>query len=108
MWNITLTLYFSLAPEIFCVAVEESVARICWKDPTKGSYVMRYELIFQMNDQNATTIPVTVNGIKDETCSVVRGNQIGRNYTFTVRVVNATDISPESLSRKVSIQRKGM
>ena len=107
MWNITLTLYFSLAPEIFCVAVEDTVARICWKDPTNGSYVMRYELIFQMDGRNATTIPVTVNGLRDETCSVVRGNQTGRNYTFTVRVVNGTETSPDSLQRKVSIQRKG-
>lgn len=107
MWNITLTLYFTLAPDVFCVAVEESVARICWKDPTNGSYVMKYELLFKMDDQNATTVPVRVEGVQDETCSIVTGNQLGRNYTFTVRVLNGLEWSPESLQRQVTIEEKG-
>ena len=108
MWNITLTLYFTLAPDIFCVAVEESVARICWKDPTNGSYVMKYELLFQLDGQNTTTIPVHVNGVRDETCSIVRGAQLNRNYTFTVRVFDRLEWSPESLQRKVIVTRKGI
>ena len=107
MWNITLTLYFTLAPDIFCVAVDDSVARICWKDPTNGSYVMKYELLFQLDGQNTTTIPVHVNGVRDETCSIVRGAQLNRNYTFTVRVFNGLEWSPESLQRKVIVTRKG-
>ena len=107
MWNITLTLYFTLAPDIFCVAVDDNVARICWKDPTNGSYVMKYELLFQLDGQNTTTIPVHVNGVRDETCSIVRGAQLNRNYTFTVRVFNGLEWSPESLQRKVIVTRKG-
>lgn len=95
-------------PDVFCVSVEESVARICWKDPTNGSYVMKYELLFKMDDQNATTVPVRVEGVQDETCSIVTGNQLGRNYTFTVRVLNGLEWSPESLQRKVTIERKGL
>lgn len=107
MWNITFTLYFTLAPDVFCVAVMEDVARICWKDPTNGSYVMKYELLFQMDENNATTVPVEVDGVKDETCSIVRGNQLGKNYTFTVRVLNGLEWSPESLQQTVRIQKKG-
>jgi hypothetical protein len=107
MWNITLTLYFTLAPDVFCVAVGENVARICWKDPTNGSYVMKYELLFQLDGKNATTVPVRVDGVQDETCSIVEGKQLGRSYTFTVRVLNALEWSPESLQRKVTIQKKG-
>ncbi|XP_045164914.2 uncharacterized protein LOC123528907 isoform X2 [Mercenaria mercenaria] len=95
-------------PDVFCVAVEESIARVCWKDPTNGSYVMKYELLFKMDDQNATTVPVRVEGVKDETCSIVTGNQLGRNYTFSVRVFNGLEWSPESLQRKVTIEKKGL
>lgn len=107
MWNLTLTLYFSLAPEVFCVSVETESARVCWKDPTNGSYVMKYELLLQVDDGNATKRPVEVKGVKDETCTIIDGDQIGKNYTFTVRVLNGLEWSPQSLQRKVRVERLG-
>jgi len=107
MWNLTLTLYFSLAPDVFCVAVEDAAARVCWKDPTNGSYVMKYELTLQMDNNNVTKTNVDVTGVDDETCTVIPGSQLGKNYTFTVRVLNALEWSPSSLQRKVRIEQKG-
>ncbi|KAL4226889.1 hypothetical protein ACF0H5_014867 [Mactra antiquata] len=94
-------------PDVFCMSVMENVARICWKDPTNGSYVMKYELSFQMDDNNATTDTVRVDGFQDETCSVVHGIQLSKNYTFTVSVHNGLQVSPKSLQRKVTIESKG-
>ena len=107
MRNITLTLYFTLAPDIFCMAVGDSVARICWKDPTNGSYVMKYEQRFHLDGQNTMTISIPVDGVRDETCSIVRGAKLNRNYTFTVRVFNGKEWSPESLQRHASVKGKG-
>ncbi|XP_052213545.1 adhesion G protein-coupled receptor B1-like isoform X2 [Dreissena polymorpha] len=95
-------------PDTFCVAVDEHDARVCWKDPTNGSYVMKYELTLQMDNENATQTEVKVDGVQDETCTVVPGEQLGKNYTFTVRIFNALEESPESLQRKVRIAKKGM
>lgn len=108
MWNLTLTLYFTLAPDVFCVAVDVDSARVCWKDPTNGSYVMKYELLLQVDNGTPTKQSVEVRGVKDETCTIVPGDQLNKNYTFTVQVLNGLEWSPESLQRKVTIVRTGM
>jgi len=108
MWNLTLTLYFTLAPDVFCVSVDTDSARVCWKDPTNGSYVMKYELMLQVDNETPTKRPVEVRGVSDETCTIVDGSQLGKNYTFTVRVLNSLEWSPQSLQRKVTIERTGM
>ncbi|XP_052778661.1 adhesion G protein-coupled receptor L4-like [Mya arenaria] len=94
-------------PDIFCVAVDEDSARVCWKDPTNGSYVMKYELTLQMDNDDVNTTDVRVDGVQDETCTIIPGEQLGRNYTFNVRVLNALEWSPQSLQRKVRIAKKG-
>ncbi|WAR26342.1 LOW QUALITY PROTEIN: AGRG4-like protein [Mya arenaria] len=85
-------------PDIFCVAVDEDSARVCWKDPTNGSYVMKYELTLQMDNDDVNTTDVRVDGVQDETCTIIPGEQLGRNYTFNVRVLNALEWSPQTES----------
>lgn len=104
---ITLSFYFTIAPDIFCVSVDGVKARICWKDPTNGSYVERYQLQISMNEQNVTTHPVVIRGKKNEVCTSVKAPQNDRAYRFTVKVFNATNQSPESVQGFVNITDNG-
>ncbi|XP_021341961.1 cadherin EGF LAG seven-pass G-type receptor 1-like isoform X1 [Mizuhopecten yessoensis] len=95
-------------PELFCVSVEGLQARICWKDPTNGAYVERYQLQIAMNDKNVTSHPVVIRGKKNEVCTQVRATRPDRSYRFTVKVFNNTHWSPDSVQRLVNITRNGL
>ena len=109
MISVTLTFYFSIAPEIFCVSVEGPKARICWKDPTNGSYVEKYQLQFAINGQNVTRHPVSIFGKRNEVCTQVRAGKLeaGNRLKFTVKVFNSTNWSPSSVQRFVNITKDG-
>lgn len=108
--SVTLTFYFTVAPEIFCVSVEGTTARICWKDNTNGSVVDHYQLQFAINGQNVTSHPVGIVGKRDEVCTQVRAGklQAGNRLKFTIKVFNKTHWSPESVERFVNITKNGM
>ena len=107
--SVTLTFYFTVAPEIFCVSVEGTTARICWKDNTNGSAVDHYQLQFAINGQNVTSHPVGIVGKRDEVCTQVRAGklQAGNRLKFTIKVFNKTHWSPESVERFVNITKDG-
>ena len=100
-------LHFSLAPNLFCVAIHGQVARICWKDPTKGSHVDKYELLFAINGENVKDVPVVVNGRQDEVCAKVIGVGMHRMHNFWVKVYNGTDESPKSERQKINVKQEG-
>lgn len=108
--SVTLTFYFTVAPEIFCVSVEGTTARICWKDNTNGSVVDHYQLQFAINGQNVTSHPVGIVGKRDEVCTQVRAGklQAGNRLKFTIKVFNKTHWSPESVERFVNITKNGL
>ncbi|XP_048742170.2 adhesion G protein-coupled receptor B1-like isoform X2 [Ostrea edulis] len=97
-------------PEIFCVSVEGTTARICWKDNTNGSAVDHYQLQFAINGQNVTSHPVGIVGKRDEVCTQVRAGklQAGNRLKFTIKVYNKTHWSPESVERFVNITKDGL
>lgn len=109
MISVTLSFYFTIAPEIFCVSVEGTTARICWKDNTNGSAVDHYQLQFAINGQNVTSHPVGIVGKRDEVCTQVRAGklQAGNRLKFTIKVYNKTHWSPESVERFVNITKDG-
>ncbi|KAK3101446.1 hypothetical protein FSP39_003656 [Pinctada imbricata] len=97
-------------PEIFCVSVEGPKARICWKDPTNGSYVEKYQLQFAINGQNVTRHPVSIFGKRNEVCTQVKAGKLeaGNRLKFTVKVFNSTNWSPSSVQRFVNITKNGL
>ncbi|XP_061187542.1 adhesion G protein-coupled receptor B1-like [Saccostrea echinata] len=97
-------------PEIFCVSVEGTTARICWKDNTNGSVVDHYQLQFAINGQNVTSHPVGIVGKRDEVCTQVRAGKLeaGNRLKFTIKVFNKTHWSPESVERFVNITKNGL
>lgn len=107
MLSLTLTFYFTLAPDIFCVSVEGVKAKFCWKDPTHGQFVNNYQLQFTVNDKNITTRPVAIHGKRNEICTSVSGQHMERSYRFTVQIFNGTDRSPASVQRFVNISKPG-
>lgn len=107
MWSLSLSFYFTIAPDVFCVFIDARKARICWKDPTHGQYVQSYKLLIAIDGRNVSSSQVPIFGSREEVCTSVYGTRLQETYNFTVRVHNGSEWSPDSVKRSMMVSREG-